>query len=95
MFEKNISKKKTILYFKKIANSLQPTFTWNRIPLVDSFHLQVAKDSLFQNIIYEHASLTDTSFTIDPLSENTKFYWRIRTHYQQYYSVSHLEEILK
>lgn len=55
----------------------QLTLTWNKNKFAQSFHLQVAKDSLFTNLICDNSSLIDTTFTLTLLEPGTKYYWHV------------------
>jgi Arylsulfotransferase (ASST)/Secretion system C-terminal sorting domain/Bacterial Ig-like domain len=53
------------------------TLQWSKNKFAQSFHLQLASDSSFNNIIFEDSSIVDTSITIDSLIEGTRYYWRV------------------
>jgi hypothetical protein len=57
---------------------LTPTLQWHRVPQVEHFHLQVARDSQYNVLIVNDSLLRDTFATIGPLLSGTKFYWHIR-----------------
>jgi Arylsulfotransferase (ASST)/Bacterial Ig-like domain/Secretion system C-terminal sorting domain len=50
---------------------------WGTKGIVSSYRLQVAMDSLFTNIITDNSNLTSTSFTINSLSNNATYFWRV------------------
>lgn len=54
------------------------TFTWNATPTAESYHLQVASDSLFNNIVFEDNAITGTSREVGPLANLTLYFWRVR-----------------
>jgi len=60
----------------------QPTtlyLRWRTTSLATSYHLQLAKDSGFtSNVIVNDSTLTDTSFQMTGLSNDTTYYWRTR-----------------
>jgi hypothetical protein len=53
------------------------TFVWNRNKFAQSFHLQVATDSAFTNIICDITSLIDTSITFNSFEPGNKYYWHV------------------
>jgi hypothetical protein len=56
------------------------TLRWNPTPYADSFHLQVDTDSLFATpILINLYGITDTSYTVNGLSQSTKYYWRVKS----------------
>jgi len=55
-----------------------PEFTWQAVDGAQSYHLEVATDLAFVNLVIDEAELTDTSFTAAiPLQTDTRFYWRV------------------
>lgn len=60
-------------------------FIWNKPTTVDTnnqilyVELQVATDSLFQNIVINETNLIDTVYTPTRLQDTTNYYWRVRT----------------
>lgn len=58
--------------------SLQPTLRWSRATGATTYHVQVATDSLFTQLVVQDSTLTDTSRTIGPLNRNTLYYWHVR-----------------
>ncbi len=57
---------------------LAVSFKWEKVPGAQNFIFQLSTDSLFNNIIARDSLLTDTVKTIDSLSFNTKYSWRIK-----------------
>jgi len=55
------------------------TFTWKENPLliIDYYKIQVSRDRLFHNIVYEDSMVKQNSKLIANLDENTRYYWRI------------------
>jgi hypothetical protein len=51
---------------------------WTREPNTLSFHLQVARDSAFQQLAVNDSGLTDSTWVIGPLDSNTTYFWRVR-----------------
>ncbi|MGB0863942.1 MAG: T9SS type A sorting domain-containing protein [Saprospiraceae bacterium] len=58
---------------------LIPNFemTWNSILCAESYHLQVATDNNFTNIVLNEFNINVTSFAISNLDFNQKYYWKI------------------
>jgi len=53
------------------------TLKWNRNKFAQFFHLQLAKDSAFVNIIYQDSNLVDTFVEFDSLEGGISYYWRV------------------
>jgi len=53
------------------------TLKWNKIANASKYHLQVSKDSLFSNFVYDDSTLSDTTQQLISLSDGTKYFWRI------------------
>lgn len=52
---------------------------WNKDLFSEQYHLQIACDSIFTNIIFQDSTLTDTSITVDSvLLPATRYYWQVR-----------------
>jgi hypothetical protein len=61
-------------------NSEQPTsltFEWNDVEMADSFHIKVAIDKEFTNILAD-STVDSTQFSIQGLPYKTKIYWQVR-----------------
>lgn len=58
--------------------STTASFSWHRIPIVSTYHLQVAEDSAFSQLSFNDSTLIDTSYSALQLAERKTFYWRIR-----------------
>ena len=56
--------------------SLSSQLTWTAINNADHYHVQVATDMAFSNIIF-NANTTTTAYTVNNLNENTTYYWRV------------------
>ena len=55
-------------------------FTWNEVESSVSYHLQVSTDNQFSSFVFDSSKVGSTSFTLsEPLSENTTYYWRIKS----------------
>ncbi len=50
---------------------------WNKNKFAQSFHLQISRDSTFENPIYNDSTLTDTTISFDSLTDGVKYFWRI------------------
>jgi hypothetical protein len=57
--------------------STSPTLTWNASTGADSYTLQVSGNPNFSSFILDQHGIMSTSFTVDGLSENTTYYWRV------------------
>lgn len=53
-------------------------FSWNVLPAVDSYQLQVSMEEDFENQIIEKTELTNSSYTFSGLMFSTNYYWRVR-----------------
>ncbi len=57
--------------------SITPTLMWNKPISSSNFHIQLATDSLFNSLIFEDSTLTDTTKLVGPLNNKKKYYWRV------------------
>ncbi len=58
--------------------SVNPTLTWNSSQFAQSYTLEVASNSNFNNIIYAQPNITNTSVVVNTaLSYTTQYYWRV------------------
>ena len=53
-------------------------FGWNSTEFTDSYHLQVSKDELFKNIVFD-STLSKQTVEIAALDEIKKYYWRLKS----------------
>ena len=61
-----------------IVNEQYPVkLVWGTRGIVKNYRLQVAADSLFSNILVDNSNLTSTSYILNNLGNNSKYYWRI------------------
>jgi photosystem II stability/assembly factor-like uncharacterized protein len=60
-------------------SSLEQNLSWLPNPNVDYYHLQLAKDNIFGEIIAEDSLLTENTYPINNLDENETYYWRVRS----------------
>ncbi|MCC5927378.1 MAG: T9SS type A sorting domain-containing protein [Bacteroidetes bacterium] len=59
--------------------SVQPEFKWQADNLAATYHLQVAEDEIFSEIVINRSGLNNLSFTPDnELQNNTTYFWRVR-----------------
>ncbi len=52
---------------------------WGTRGILRSYRIQVASDSTFQNNLADYSNLTSTSFKINTLMNNSKYYWRVNS----------------
>jgi len=50
---------------------------YKKAPTVTRYHLEIADDSVFTNIVYDNNEITDTSHVWDGVEENVVFWWRV------------------
>ncbi|MBI5475676.1 MAG: T9SS type A sorting domain-containing protein [Ignavibacteriales bacterium] len=61
------------------AIPLRPTFIWSLPDRANFYQLQVARDTMMVELVFNDSSIVLTSWTIiDPLINYTKYYWRVR-----------------
>jgi len=65
-----------------------PTFIWDRVPDATSYTLQVAKDNIFTDVVWDHptANLSATPTSTLPFSETALYYWRVKANPQNVWS---------
>lgn len=51
--------------------------SWNSVAGAAKYQLQVSTTSLFDAVVYNDTTITDTTVTVQNLSSSTKYYWRI------------------
>ncbi|NOX37601.1 MAG: T9SS type A sorting domain-containing protein [Calditrichaeota bacterium] len=54
------------------------TLVWNAVQGADNYRLQLAKDSLFAQLVREETVVGDTAFTVSGLEYLTTYYWRVQ-----------------
>ncbi|HPD81691.1 MAG TPA: FISUMP domain-containing protein [Candidatus Pacearchaeota archaeon] len=53
--------------------------SWNSVPLIEEYYLDVARDSTFVNLVFDNLSVGDVlEYTITGLDSGTLYYYRIR-----------------
>lgn len=60
-----------------VGTSMNPTLNWNASTGATSYRLQVATDSLFNSLVLDDSTITNTAKQVGPLLNNTKYYWRL------------------
>ncbi|HRI46348.1 MAG TPA: fibronectin type III domain-containing protein, partial [Ignavibacteriaceae bacterium] len=63
---------------QSINQNLMITLEWNKSPRTERYELYVAKDIAFTQMVDSNLVLTDTSYTLGPLSYFTNYYWKVR-----------------
>lgn len=58
--------------------TLTPTLTWNSVAHATSYELQVSEVDDFTTTITSENNITDTTYGITSLQNNTTYYWRVR-----------------
>ena len=58
---------------------LSLSLLWNKTALAQTYHVQVSNSSAFAGIFKEDSSLTDTSYSPSSLTNNTRYFWHVRT----------------
>ncbi|MHB9143535.1 MAG: aryl-sulfate sulfotransferase, partial [Paludibacter sp.] len=62
----------------EIVNGEAPVkLAWGTLGVVATYNLQVATDSLFNNLVLNALNLSNTSYILNSLSENKTYYWRV------------------
>ena len=57
---------------------VQPvTLVWQKSVRADKYHVQVASDDAFTNIVSETSNLTDSTLTLSTLQPLATYYWRV------------------
>ncbi len=57
--------------------SISPVLSWNSVPTVLSYHLDVSTTSDFSTTVYSRGSLNETSQQVASLANTTPYYWRV------------------
>ncbi len=64
------------------GSSNQPTaitLVWNGVAGASSYALQVSADNIFSSPVINDTNLSQTSRQVGPLSNNTRYYWHVRS----------------
>jgi hypothetical protein len=60
------------------VNQSEPvSFQWTSQGFAHSYHLQVATDPGFNNLVVDQAGLTNTAYTLATVLPGTNYYWRV------------------
>ncbi|KPK84904.1 MAG: hypothetical protein AMS27_08785 [Bacteroides sp. SM23_62_1] len=60
------------------AQSGTPELDWSYTSNTDAYHIQVAKDSNFTELVFNDSTITETFQIIGPLESMTTYYWHVR-----------------
>ena len=58
--------------------TINPTLTWSTVAGAANYHLQIALDPAFNQIIFNDSLLTNASVQVGPLLNSTVYYWRVK-----------------
>ncbi|MGB2869618.1 MAG: choice-of-anchor D domain-containing protein [Bacteroidota bacterium] len=58
------------------STSLMPS--WNPLARTTAYHLQIATDHAFEQVVLDNNAVLDTKAAVGPLQKSTQFYWRVR-----------------
>ncbi|RQW01645.1 MAG: T9SS C-terminal target domain-containing protein, partial [Calditrichaeota bacterium] len=61
-----------------VNQELPVTLRWTPIGQVNEYDIQIASDFDFTSIIINQGNMTDAFFTMDTVTKNTDYYWRVR-----------------
>jgi len=61
--------------------SLNPALSWNNISDAISYNLQVSNDPSFASFFVNVSGITNTSYQLNNLSNETVYYWRVSANY--------------
>jgi len=53
-------------------------FKWNKSQWAETYHFQLAQDSLFENTIIDDSTLADTLISSGMLTFDTRYFWRVK-----------------
>ncbi len=61
------------------GQSVTPTLIWQKSPTAESYRIQISKDLLFNEIIYDQNGLNTNEYTLPTglLSNNAQYFWRV------------------
>jgi photosystem II stability/assembly factor-like uncharacterized protein len=54
------------------------SFLWYTLPGADKYHLQIANDVNFQDLVFSQDTIINYSILISDLKEKSSFFWRVR-----------------
>lgn len=58
--------------------AFNPLFSWQPVKDAKLYHLQVATDLQFKNLVIDNADISGTTFQSISLLDNNTYYWRVR-----------------
>ncbi len=61
-----------------VFNQSEVQLEWNQFTGASSYHLQIADDPNFNNLIVDNSNLTSLSFLAQNLTSNAHYYWRVK-----------------
>lgn len=67
-----------------IGHPLGFTFSWNAPSGATTYHIQVATDSLFQNLVTDDSLIATNSHTVSGFAYLTNYFWRVRANNVSY-----------
>jgi hypothetical protein len=57
--------------------SITPTLIWGSCVGASKYHLQVATDQNFKQLVMDNSAIPPASYKLDPLINGTKYFWRV------------------
>ena len=60
------------------VSPINTEFAWQQTAQATSYHLQIANDSQFSQIIYKDSLLTSTQCTLNILESGKSYFWRVK-----------------
>ena len=66
--------------YNQVELPLQFFCNWNAVAGATDYYVDVATDTLFNNMTVNNTLTTDTFFAITNLTMSTKYFWRVRAH---------------
>jgi Secretion system C-terminal sorting domain len=63
--------------FNSVNNNLPVTFSWYRAINATDYKLQVASDSVFNNLVFNDSNITDSFKVLGGLNQTTRYYWKV------------------
>jgi hypothetical protein len=62
-----------------VCQSSPVILVWGTRGTVKSYHLQVSTNSSFSNLLVDRTGLTSSLFVLNPVNNNSTYYWRVNT----------------
>jgi len=66
-----------IAYTPNVTNKTSPILSWNSIPGIAKYHLQVTNSLVFSPLLADYPNVAATSQTVSQTLPNGKVYWRV------------------